>query len=230
VRGQEAARLAVRVDEEAIEREVSDVDPKELQEELRRSGLTMARVREDVHDSLLDVAIFKTVVAAKEPGESPTQAMKRWQDRVDGLIAAADYAPDWRPAERARSPIPPELKDMPKAKGPCDLKKGTFTLREVWAHGCAEHFGIPLPGVDGQACREVPIDDFVVAGLSQDEGYAAYEEDLMDTAPSCVPYPGTKWTVMPHARPALCPGPGSGIDCSSLDSTVLIEDYSPSRQ
>ena len=118
------------------------------------------------------------------------------------------YAPGWRPAKRLRSPIPPELQDLPKAKGPCDLKDGTFTIREVASHGCLADWGPPIPGVDGTPCPEIPIVDFAVQGLSDDDpAYLAYEETLMDTAPSCVPYPSTTYTVQTAKGPCFPYGP-----------------------
>lgn len=167
----------------------------------------MDRVRTDVHAQLLRLALFRAVVAQKQSGETNAEAMKQWEQQVDKKIAVAAYAPGWRPAERLRSPIPPELQDLPKAKGPCDLKKGTFTIRQVAAHGCAQEFGVLRPGVDGKPCPEIPIDDFAVEGLSEDPAYSAYEETLMDTAPSCTPYPSTTYTVQTGKGPCFPYGP-----------------------
>jgi hypothetical protein len=207
IRKQEAARLGAKVDPSDLERELEQIDRKAFREQARRSGLTMDRVSADVHGMLQRLALFRAVVSQKHSGETNVEAMKRWERQVDEQIATAVYAPGWRPAERLRSPIPPELQDLPKAKGPCDLKKGTFTIREVAAHGCVEDFGVGIPGADGTPCPEIPIGDFAVEGLSEDPAYSAYEETLMDTAPSCVPYPSTTYTVRTGKGPCFPSGP-----------------------
>jgi hypothetical protein len=206
-REQEAVRLGAEVDPSDLERELEQVDRKAFREQARRSGLTMDRVSADLHGWLLQLALFRAVVAQKGSGETNVQAMKRWEQQVDEQIATAAYAPGWRPAERLRSPIPPELQNLPKAKGACDLKKGTFTIREVAAHGCVEDWGVGIPGADGTPCPEIPIDDFAVEGLSGDPTYSAYESTLMDSAPSCVPYPSTTYTVETGKGPCFPSGP-----------------------
>jgi hypothetical protein len=210
-RKQEAERLGAKVEPSDLERKLERIDQQAFGEQARRSALTMDRVSTDVRAQLLQLALFRAVASQKQPGETNGEAMKRWERRVDGLIADTAYAPGWRPAKRLRSPIPPELQALPKAKGPCDLKDGTFTIREVVAHGCAGEFGIPalmpaLGKVDAP-CREIPIDDFAVSGLSEDPAYSAYESTLMDSAPSCVPYPSTTYTVHTGKGPCFPYGP-----------------------
>lgn len=209
IREQEAERLGAKVEPSDLERELEQVDEKAFREQARRSGLTMDRVSTDVHGKLLQLALFRAVVSQKQSGETSVEAMQRWERRVDEQIAATAYAPEWRPAQRLRSPIPPELQDLPKAKGPCDLKNGTFTIREVVAHGCAQKFGIPMlmRGLNDPPCREIPIADFVVAGLSEDPAYSAYESTLMNSAASCVPYPSTTYTVQTGKGPCFPYGP-----------------------
>jgi hypothetical protein len=193
---QEAARLGAQVDPSDLERELEKVDREWFREQSKRSALTMDRVSADFHGRLLRLALFRAVVAQKESGETNVQAMKRWEQRVDEQIAAAVYVPAWRPAKRLRSPIPPELQHLPKAKGgACDLKEGTFTIREVAAHGCVARIGIAVPGVDGTPCTEIPVPVLIIGSLSQDPAYSAYEITLMNHAPSCVPYPSTTYTV-----------------------------------
>lgn len=206
-REQEADRLGARVEAADLDRELERVDQKAFRRTALRSALTMDRVSTDIHDWLLRIALFRAVVSQKQSGETNVEAMKRWERRVDEQIDATAYAPGWRPAQRLRSPIPPELQELPKAKGPCDLKNGTFTIREVAAHGCAQDFGLGMPGVDGTPCGEIPIDDFAVAGLSEDPAYSAYESTLMDSAPSCVPYPSTTYTVQTGKGPCFPYGP-----------------------
>ena len=167
----------------------------------------MDRVTTDVHGRLLELALFRAVVAQKRPGETSVEAMKRWEQRVDEQIASTAYASGWRPSQRLRSPVPPELQDLPKARSSCDLKNGTFTIREVAAHGCVQEWGLPMPSVDGTPCPEIPIDDFAVEGLSEDPAYSAYESTLMDSAPSCVPYPSTTYTVQTDEGPCFPYGP-----------------------
>jgi hypothetical protein len=222
-REQEAVRLGAEVDRSELERKLEEVDRRAFREEARRSGLTMERIRTDIHGRLLELALFHAVITQKRAGETNTEAMKRWEQHVDEQISAAVYAPGWMPAKRLRSPIPPELQDLPKAKGRCDLKNGTFTIREVAAHGCLEDWGLGIPGVDGTPCPEVPIDDFAVEGLS-DEGpaYLGYVETLMDTAPSCVPYPSTAYTVQTGMGPCFPSGPEDPCTDGRLVIRTLI--------
>jgi hypothetical protein len=222
---QEAKRLGVEVSAAEVERQIADVDRRDLEEQMRHTGLTLDRVREDVRADLVDRGIFKAVVAAKPDGEKVDQAMERWQSGVDGIVAHADYEPGWKPAEKPRSSIPPELQKLPKPKASCDLKEGTFTFREWWAHGCAE--GVPLPGITGPGCGDVPIDDFVTQGFSSDDlesGYADWQTD--DNAPVCSPYPASKFSVhtvenapggcLPSRINAPCPpGPETIIEAGS---------------
>jgi hypothetical protein len=207
-REQEAVRLGAEVDRSELERKLEQVDRKAFREQARRSGLTMDRVSADLHGQLLELALFHAVISQKQAGETNAQAMKGWEQHVDEQISTAVYAPGWKPAKRLRTPIPPELQDLPKAKGPCDLKNGTFTIREVAAHGCVDDWGPPIPGVDGTPCPEIPIGDFAVEGLSDDDPvYLAYVETLMDTAPSCAPYPSTTYTVHTGKGPCFPSGP-----------------------
>jgi hypothetical protein len=207
---QEAKRLGAHVEHADLERELSRIDRKTLLEEEQRSGLTIARVRQDVHDSLLTVALFQAVVSRKAPGESNVEAMKKWERHLASLVESANYAPGFRPSKRPRSPTPPELAALPKGKAPCDLKDGTFTIRQVAAHGCSGEFGVGIPGVDGPGCGEIPIDDFATAGLAPpDTAYGDYEETLMDTAPVCMPYPSTTYTITTGEGPCFgTPLPG----------------------
>lgn len=222
-RGQEAVRLGAEVDRSELDRRLEQVDRKVFREEALRSGLTMDRVSTDLHGQLMELALFHAVISQKQAGETNAQAMKRWEQLVDEQISSAVYAPGWKPTERLRSPIPPELQDLPKANGPCDLKNGTFTIREVAAHGCLEDWGPPIPGVDGTPCPEIPISDFAVQGLSDDDpAYFTYEETLMDTAPSCAPYPSTTYTVHTDKGPCFPYGPDDPCTDGRLIPRTMI--------
>lgn len=219
---QEAERLGAHVDEADLEGELARIDRKMLLEAEQRSGLTMARVRQDVHDSLLNVALFDAVVSRKDAGESNVEAMKKWERHLDSIVGEAEYTPGFRPAKEPRSPVPPELADLPNGRDPCDLKNGTYTIRQVAAHGCSEEFGVGIPGVDGPSCGDIPIDDFATAGLaSPDTAYGSYEETLMDTAPSCVPYPSTTYTITTGRGPCFGIPPPNGRTRESCAQTVI---------
>jgi hypothetical protein len=219
---QEAKRLGAHVEEVDLERELSRVDRKTFLEERQRSGLTIARVRQDVHDSLLTVALFQAVVSRKAVGESNVEAMNNWERHLASLVESAKYAPEFRPSKKPRSPIPPELAALPKGKGPCDLKQGTFTIRQVAAHGCMGTIGVGIPGIDGPGCGEIPIDDFATAGLAApDTAYGDYEETLMDTAPSCVPYPSTTYTITTGEGPCFG-GPQPGDSTPTTCKRTII--------
>lgn len=187
VKEQEAERLGTAVDPADVERDLKRVDREAFEEESKRAGLTMDRVRANVESWRLRLALFNAVVAQKEPGETNWEVMRGLEERLQAKIAAADYAPGWRPATSLRSPVPPELQNPKQHE--CDLKDGPFTLQEVAAHGCLRQFEVPVPGVLGKPCPEIPIHDFGISPLADNAVYSAYESRLMNTAPSCVGYP-----------------------------------------
>jgi hypothetical protein len=191
---QEAERLGAAVDPADVERDLERVDQEAFREQSDRAGLTMDRVRADVQSWRLRLALFKAVVSRKEAGETNFEVMQRWEEQLRAQIAATEYAPGWRPAKSLRSPVPPELQDLPKPRGGCELEEGTFTLQELAAHGCITKLGVGIPGVDATPCREIPVDVFGIAPLAEDAAYGAYESQLMNTAPSCVSYPETEYT------------------------------------
>ena len=192
VKEPEAERLGTAVDPADVERDLKRVDQEAFEEESERAGLTMDRVRANVESWRLRLALFSVVVAQKEPGETNWEVMRGLEERLQAKIAAADYAPGWRPATSLRSPVPPELQNPKEPTAECDLKDGPFTLQEVAAHGCLRQFGVPVPGVDAKPCPEIPIHDFGISPLADNAVYSAYESRLMNTAPSCVGYPETE--------------------------------------
>lgn len=212
---QEAARLGVRVEPAEIDREVSAVDQKDLREAMKRDGLTLDRVRADIRDRLLDRGVFKALVGRASEEDNLGEEKSHWKRRLESALDDVRWASGWKPAERLRSPVPPELQNLPKPDGRCDVKKGTFTFREAWARGCIQEWGIPVPGIDGTPCREVPIDDFVVGGFSGPEteiGYHVWSVD--DNAGSCVGYPSKSFSVTTGRGPCFGGprgrGPNSG--------------------
>jgi hypothetical protein len=208
---QEAARLGVQVSEEEIEQEVAKIDPKDLREARRTTGLTIERVRADLRDRLLDRGVFKALVGRADETDNLEEPKSLWRERLESLLADVRYAPGWKPAEKLRSPTPPELQNLPKPRGPCDLKEGTFTFREAWAHGCAQEWGLSVPGADFAPCPEIPIDDFVVAGFSGEESETGYDLwNMDDNAPSCQPYPSDRITVRTGRGPCFGRTHGSG--------------------
>lgn len=222
---QEAERLGAEVDPADVERDLERLDQEAFQEQSKRAGLTMDRVRAEVQNWRLRLALFEAVVSRKKAGETNFEAMQRWEEQLRAQIAATEYAPGWRPATSLRSPIPPELQDLPKPRAGCDLEEGTFTLREVAAHGCITKLGVPIPGVDGTPCREIPVSVFGIAPLAQTAAYGAYESQLMNTASSCVPYPETEYTF---SRPRRNAPPGY---FGTPDIPASGEDpQSPNRQ
>jgi hypothetical protein len=193
-REQEADRLNVSIDEGDVDAEFDRLDPADLQKEEQRMALTTERVRTDIRDQQLLEALFAAVVARKPENESNLEAMRAWDEHVKSEVRSAQFAPGWEPADEPRSPIPPELQDLPAPPDACDLHNGTYTLRQVAAHGCIAKLGIPIPGKTGKLCPDIPIRDFAVFGLPDDGPYLEYQESLMDTAPSCAPYPETTFT------------------------------------
>jgi SurA-like N-terminal domain len=193
-REQEADRMDVSVDEGDVDAELDRLDPADLQKEEQRMALTIERVRTDIRDRHLLEALFAAVVARKPENESGLEAMRAWDEHVKSEVRSAHFAPGWRPADEPRSPIPPELQDLPAPQGASDLHTGTYTLREVAAHGCIAKLGIFIPGKDSKACPDIPIRDFTAYNLPPDGPYLRYQESLMDTAPSCAPYPETTFT------------------------------------
>lgn len=126
------------------------------------------------------------------------------KERLRALIGEARYAEGWAPAARRRSPVPPELQNLPKPAGPCDLKNGTYTFREAWAHGCAETFGLGIPGVDAAPCPEVPIDHFLLGGFTGAEAAIGFDIwSIDDNAGSCIGYPSSTYTVQTGLGPCF---------------------------
>jgi hypothetical protein len=181
---QEASRIGVEVDAAAIDRE------------LRRTTTARASARAHIERRLLDHGVFEALVGRADERDDLGPIKRKWKAQVNALVASARYADGWKPAEKLRSPTPPELQGLPKPRGPCDLKNGTFTLREMSEHGCVQAWGIPIPGVDGSPCPEIPVASGEAFGFSEEEtqtGYFVWGID--DNAPSCVGYPSTTFTV-----------------------------------
>ena len=193
---QEAERLDVSVDEGDVDAEFDRIDPAVLRQEEHRIGLTAERVRSDIRDRHLVEALFAAVVAHKPENETALEAMSAWDEQVKSEIRSARFAPGWEPVDEPRSPIPPELEDLPDPPHECDLSPGTYTLREAAAHGCVAKLGIPIPGKTGKLCPDIPIRDSITAySLPSDGPYLQFQESRMDTAPSCAPYPETTVTL-----------------------------------
>jgi hypothetical protein len=226
---QEADRLNVGVNDGDVDAEFDRLDPAVLQEEEQRMALTAERVRTDIRDRRLMMALFAEVVARKPENETGLEAMRAWDEHVKSEVRSAHFADGWEPAAEPRSPIPPELQDLPEPERECDLQTGTYTLREAAAHGCVAKLGIPIPGKTGKLCPDIPIRDFAVFDLPPDGPYLQYQMSLMDTAPSCAPYPETTVTLT-----------GDGGDCTGdacyYDSRIGPAEgpgtkaQSPSRQ
>jgi len=226
-REQEAERMDVGVDDADVDDEFDTLDQADLHREAQRMALTTGRVRTDIRDRQLLEALFAAAVTQKPENETDLEAMRAWDEQVNSKVRSAEFAPGWEPADEPRSPIPPELEDLPDPEQACDLPPGTYTLREAAAHGCLGKIGIPIPGRTGKLCRDIPIRDFAVAGSLPDEGpYLEYQESLMDTAPSCSPYPETTVALSGD----------SGVDCTDAESLCYgaridpREAQSPSRQ
>lgn len=227
---QEADRLNVSVDQGEVDAEFDRLDPTDLQGEERRVGLTVERVRTDIRDRQLLIALFAAVVAREPENESSLEAMRAWDEHVNSEVRSADFAPGWEPADEPRSPIPPELQNLPEPHGACDLHTGTYTLREVAAHGCMATLGIPMPGKTGKLCPDIPIRDFTAFSLPPDGPYLQYQESLMNTAPSCAPYPETTFTFTDDSgdcRDDLC---NYGTPSELSKGARIPSTQSPSRQ
>jgi SurA-like N-terminal domain len=230
-REQEADRLNVSVDQGDVDAEFDRLDPAALQREEQRMGLTVERIRTDIRDRQLLMALFAAVVARKPENESGLEAMRAWDDHVSSEVRSTDFAPGWEPSDEPRSPIPPELQNLPEPHGACDLHTGIYKLREVAAHGCMATLGIPLPGKTGKLCPDIPIrDSFTAYNLPPDGPYLQYQESLMDTAPSCAPYPDTTFTFRDDrggCRDDLC-NYGTPSDLSK--GARIPSGQSPSKQ
>lgn len=200
-RRQEADRLAVHIDEGAIDRELESVPPQDLDEEMRRTGVTREGVRASVRERIIDRETFRAIVGSADEQDNLDEPNRRWRERINSLLQGARYASGWRPADRPRAPTPPELQDLPEPNGPCDLKEGTFTFREAWAHGCAREWGGGIPGRDGPPCPDVPVDSFLLGGFTAEEVDIGFER-WEDNAQVCVPYPPAKFTL--RTDPGAC--------------------------
>ena len=196
---QEASRIGVEVDAAAID------------QDLRGTRTARASSRARIERRLLDHSVFEALVGRADERDNLGPVKRKWKAQVGTLVASARYAEGWKPAEKLRSPTPQELQGLPKPEGPCDLDDGTFTLREAWAHGCVRAWGIPIPGIDGPPCPEVPFGSEMDAGFSEEEsttGYFLWNID--DNAPSCVGYPPRTITVSTGRGPCFGgPRPGS---------------------
>ena len=199
-REQEADRLNVSVDQGDVDAEFERLDPAALQREEQRMRLTVERVRTDIRDRQLLMALFAAVVARKPENESGLEAMRAWDDHVSSEVRSADFAPGWEPTDEPRSPIPPELQNLPEPQGACDLHTGTYMLREVAAHGCP------------------------------DGPYLQYEESLMNTAPSCAPYPETTFTFTDDSGDCPNDGCNYGTPSDLSEGSRELHAQSPSRQ
>ncbi len=228
---QEADRLNVTVDQADVDAEFDRLDPAALQGEEQRMGLTVERVRTDIRDRQLLVALFAAVVARKPENETGLEAMRAWDEHVKSEVRSAQFAPGWEPADEPRSPIPPELQDLPEPQGACDLHSGTYSLREVAAHGCLAKLGVPLPGKTGRLCPDIPLrDSFTAYNLPSDGPYLQYQESLMNTAPSCAPYPETTFTFTDDSgdcQDDLC---NYGTPSELSKGASIPSAQSPSRQ
>lgn len=204
VKEQEAERLSVEVRDGEIDRELAALDRKNVREAMRRTGLTAERLRQDVRDRLVDRGIFKARIGHADETDNLAGARKRLKERFRALIGEARYAEGWTPAARRRSPVPPELQNLTKPDGPCDLKNGTYTFREAWAHGCARDWGVPIPGVDAAPCTEVPVDHFLLGGFSGGEAAIGFDIwSIDDNAGSCSGYPSSTYSVHTSLQPCF---------------------------
>lgn len=226
---QEAGRLDVTVDDADVNAAFDRLDRSALEQEEHRMALTVDRVRTDIRDRQLLEALFAAVVEQKPENETGLEAMKAWVAQVESEVRSARFAPGWEPTTAPRSPVPPELAHLPHPAHECDLQSGTYTLWEVAAHGCVSKLGIPMPGETAKLCPDIPIEDFAVSGLPDDGPYLQYETSLMDTAPSCAPYPETTYTF--RAGGGGCHrGEACWLGAPDPGATPRPKPQSPSRQ
>jgi hypothetical protein len=105
------------------------VSPQDLDEEMRRTGVTRERVRASVRERIIDRETFKAVVGSADERDNLDEPRRGWRERIDSLLRRTRYASGWRPADRLRAPTPPELQNLPKPSGPCDLKEGNLQVQ-----------------------------------------------------------------------------------------------------
>jgi SurA N-terminal domain len=219
-RRQEADRLGVKIEESAIDRELDQIDPESLEEAIRRTGITQERLRAWARERLIDQETFRAIFGKTGEGDDSANADRAWRERVRALLSGTRYAAGWKPAERPRVKVPPELEELPDPRRPCDLEDGTYTFLQAWNHGCVEDWGIPVPGRDGPICPEVPVASFAPGGFTSSEvamGYDVWE--VGDDAPSCVEYPPNEIKVSTLLGP--CPHADSCTESGMVPETVI---------
>jgi len=176
------------VTEAEIDSYVTAGEPYSLADTASEQGVEMSRVRADVRDHLLDVELYEYVVAHAQTGKEQRRELSDLRRAIERAPTKATYAPGWKPARKRRSPIPPDLVNMPRQRD-CELAPGSYTSERGCAGG---NTGMAVPGRDGEPCPEVPPDLLSVGDFGEPDAYDNY---ISEVAEECVPYPSFELEV-----------------------------------
>jgi hypothetical protein len=180
------------VTEAEIDSYVTAGEPYSVARAASEQGVEMSSVRADVRDHLLDVELYEDVVAHARTGEEQRRELSDLRRAIERAPTKATYASGWKPARKRRSPIPPDLVNMPRQRD-CHLAPGTYTSAELIERGCAGgNTGMAVPGRDGEPCPEVPPDVLSVGDFGEPD---AYDDYISEVAEECVPYPSFELQV-----------------------------------
>jgi hypothetical protein len=193
-RFQAAEERGVVVTDAEIDSYVTQGEPNSLANAASDWGVDMSRLRADVRLHLLDVALFEHVVAHANTAEAQRRELSDLRGGIERSWTRATYAPGWKPARKRRSPIPPDLVDLPPQRD-CNLASGTYDSADLLERGCA--VGAGIPGRDGEPCPEVPPVGFSVEDFGEPD---AYDDYIAEVAEECVPYPSFELSVGTRPR------------------------------
>jgi hypothetical protein len=191
-RFQAAEERDLDVTEAEIDSYVTAGEPNSLAHAASEQGVELSRVRADVRDHLLDVELYEYVVAHAQTGKEQRRELADLRRAIERAPTKATYGPSWKPARKRRSPIPPDLVNMPRQRD-CDLAPGRYTSVELIERGCAGgNTGMAVPGRDGEPCPEVPPEGLPVGDFGEPD---AYDDYISEVAEECVPYPSFELQV-----------------------------------
>ncbi|MFL5972164.1 MAG: hypothetical protein ACJ750_07270 [Gaiellaceae bacterium] len=191
-RFQAAEDRALDVTEAEIDSYVTAGEPYSLARAASEQGMEMSWVRAYVRDHLLDVELYEYVLAHAQTDNEQRRELSDLRRAIERAPTKATYAPGWKPARKRRSPIPPDLVNMPRQRD-CDLAPGMYTSVELIERGCAGgNTGMAVPGRDGEPCPEVPPDILSVGDFGEP---VAYDDYISEVAEECVPYPSFELQV-----------------------------------
>jgi hypothetical protein len=182
-RFQAADERGVVVTDGEIDSYISQGEPNSLANAASDLGVAMSRLRADVQLHLLDVGLYEHVVAHAKTEKDQRRQLRDLRRGIEQAPARATYAPGWKPARKRRSPIPPDLVNIPPQRH-CDLAPGMYTSVELIERGCAADMAVP--GRDGEPCPEVEPDLLSVGDFGEPD---AYDDYISEVAEECVLYP-----------------------------------------